>query len=249
MLSPPISPAAASGESDVLPSDTPPNEPDPGESQTPAEQKSDAKSGSSCYRGEGLKTAVITGNQTLGVTVRQQSPLPVSWGIVTAISSPDLQRRHLAASSASRWINAWFDRSGIPASAEPAQDCRAGRHLIWNSSLLPRDATGCQAGRMRKSLLSRHLRHRKRCDIVRGVTKRVPSGELSIFLRKNKTQQSTQNAESHPSRRFLFFPVFSRVSNRSSPPRRLSVRRTRFRGPSATPQFSTDTPKIAAPTL
>ena len=86
-------------------------------------------------------------------------------------------------------------------------------------------------------------------DTFRGVTKRVPSGEFFVFLRKNKTQQSTQNAESHPSRRFLFFPVFSRVSNRSSPPRRLSVRRTRFRGPSATPQFSTDTPKIAAPTL
>jgi hypothetical protein len=79
--------------------------------------------------------------------------------------------------------------------------------------------------------------------------KRVPSGELFVFLRKSKTQQSTENAESHPSRRFLFFPVFSPVSNRSSPPQRLSVRRTNFRGPIATRQFSTDTPKIAAPTL
>jgi hypothetical protein len=81
------------------------------------------------------------------------------------------------------------------------------------------------------------------------VTKRVALGELSVFLRENKTQQSTENAESHPSRRFLFFPVFSPVSNRSSPPQRLSVRRTDFRGSIATRRFSTDTPKITAPTL
>ena len=47
---------------------------------------------------------------------------------------------------------------------------------------------------------------------------------------------------------FVFPSVFA-FSNRSSPPQRLSVRRTNFRGPIATRQFSTDTPKIAAPTL
>ena len=47
---------------------------------------------------------------------------------------------------------------------------------------------------------------------------------------------------------FVFPSVFA-FSNRSSPPQRLSVRRTRFRGPIATRRFSTDTPKIAAPTL
>ena len=60
-----------------------------------------------------------------------------------------------------------------------------------------------------------------------------------------RNQQSTPNAESHSSRRLVVSPV----SNRSSPPRRLSVRRTNFRGPIATRRFSTDTPKIAAPTL
>ena len=60
-----------------------------------------------------------------------------------------------------------------------------------------------------------------------------------------RNQQSTPNAESHSSRRLVVSPV----SNRSSPPQRLSVRRTNFRGPIANRQFSTDTPKIAAPTL
>jgi hypothetical protein len=60
-------------------------------------------------------------------------------------------------------------------------------------------------------------RREHKCETARVVTKRVSFGELSVFLRKNKTQQSTPNAESHPSRRLVFFPVFSPVSNRSSP--------------------------------